>query len=106
MALEVFRSDRQLDSEEAYQKWLTDNPEGFVVNALKTACGKGTESDKRFTRIHRASCKTINPLLSEADKAGFTTGDYQKLCANNLEIAVKEARMVTGIDDVTKCRCV
>ena len=106
MALEVFRSDRQLDSEEAYQKWLTDNPEGFVVNALKTACGKGTDSDKRFTRIHRASCKTINPLLSEADKAGFTTGDYQKLCAISLEIAVKEAEMASGIHDVKKCRCV
>lgn len=106
MALEVFRSDRQEDSESAYRKWLCDNPNGFVVNALKTACGKDTESDKRFTRIHRASCKTINPLLSKADKAGFTTGDYQKLCAISLEIAVKEAKIATGIHDVKNCRCV
>jgi len=106
MPIEVFRSDCQSESESAYQEWLSDNPDGFVVNALKSASGKGTISDKRFTRIHRATCKTINPLLSEADKAGFTTGNYQKLCVASFEIADQEARMTTGLPDVKKCRCI
>jgi len=35
MMVKVFRSDLQSDSELAYREWLRDNPEGFVVNALK-----------------------------------------------------------------------
>ncbi|MCE0845951.1 hypothetical protein LVQ79_10385 [Buttiauxella sp. A2-C1_F] len=106
MALEVFRSDRQQDSEVAYREWLSDNPDGFVVNALKTARGKGSKSDARFTRVHRAKCKTINPLLSQADKTGFTTGRYQKLCATSLELADNEARMITGLAIAKRCPCI
>lgn len=106
MTLEVFRSDRQLDSEEAYKKWLSDNPDGFVVNALKSTSGQGNKSDARFTRIHRAACKTINPLLSQADKTGFTTGRYQKLCTTSLELAESEARVTTGLAVPKRCPCV
>lgn len=106
MALEVFRSDRQLDSEEDYKKWLSDNPDGFVVNALKSASGKGTKSDQRFTYIHSATCKHINPMLRQDEKTGFTTGDYQKLCATNFEMAEKEAKRTTGLPNVKSCRCV
>lgn len=103
MALEVFRSDRQLDSEETYKKWLSDNPDGFVVNALKSASGKGTKSDERFTFIHRATCKDINPFLRQDDKTGFTTGKYQKLCATSFDMAEKEAKRTTGLLVVKKC---
>lgn len=103
MALEVFRSDRQQESELAYQEWLRNNPEGFVVNALKSANSKGTKSDERFTYIHRATCKHINPLLRQDDKTGFTTGDYQKLCATSFEVAEKEAKRTTGLLVVNKC---
>jgi hypothetical protein len=43
--------------------WLSGNPDGYVVNTLKSASGNASKSDERFTRIHRATCKTINPLL-------------------------------------------
>lgn len=106
MKVKVFRSDLESDSELAYREWLRDNPEGFVVNTLKSTGGQGNKSDERFTRIHRASCKTINPLLSQYEKKGFTTGNYQKLCATCLDAADSEARMITGLKTTKRCPCV
>ncbi|MET3701529.1 hypothetical protein [Citrobacter sp. UYEF32] len=106
MNVKVFRSDCQSDSESAYRDWLRENPDGFVVNALKCTNGKGNRSDQRFTRVHRTNCKTINPLLSQIEKAGFTTGRYQKLCANILSVAEIEARRITGLETVKPCPCI
>ena len=106
MSVEVFRSDCLSDSEFAYREWLHNNPEGFVVNALKCASGRGTKSDERFTRVHRAKCKTLNPLLSQSGKSGFTTGRYQKLCTNSLDVANNEARKITGLETIKQCPCV
>ncbi|EAX4620403.1 hypothetical protein S886_14505 [Salmonella enterica subsp. arizonae] len=103
MSVKVFRSDIQPDSESAYQQWLNDNPDGFVVNALKSASGRNTKNDSRFTRIHRAKCKTINPLLSSTEKSGFTTERHQKLCATDFEVADSEARKITGLKFVKRC---
>lgn len=49
MGVKVFRSELQPDSESAYRHWLSDNPDGYVVNTLKTASGKASKSDERFT---------------------------------------------------------
>ncbi|KMI14792.1 hypothetical protein [Klebsiella variicola] len=105
MGVKVFRSELQLDSESAYRHWLSDNPDGYVVNTLKTASGKASKSDERFTRIHRANCKRINPLLGLTKKKGFTTGRYQKLCAATFELAEREAKSVTGLARVETCPC-
>lgn len=106
MSVIAFRSDQQTDSESAYKDWLLNNPEGFVINALKSTAGKGSKTDDRFTRIHRASCKTINPLLSKIDKTAFTTGQYQKLCTSSLSVADNEARVITGLASIKRCPCI
>lgn len=106
MCTKSFRNDLQSDSESAYREWLRNNPEGFVVNALKGTTGKGSKSDERFTRIHRARCKTINPLLCRVDKKGFTTGRYQKLCTTSLDLAANEALVVTGLPSIKRCPCI
>lgn len=106
MTVSIFRSDLQVNSECAYQEWLRDNPDGFVINALKSASERATKSDERFTRIHRAACKTINPLLSLTDKTGFTTGQYQKICSTSFESADSEARKVTGLSTIQPCQCI
>ncbi|HHS9592745.1 hypothetical protein [Raoultella planticola] len=106
MGVKVFRSELQADSESAYCHWLSGNPDGYVVNTLKSASGNASKSDERFTRIHRATCKTINPLLSLTEKTGFTTGRYQKLCAVSFELADSEAKLVTGLTIVKICPCI
>lgn len=103
MAVKIFRSDHLSNSELTYREWLLKNPDGFVVNTLKSASGQHTKSDERFTQIHRAKCKTINPLLSSTEKSGFTTGRYQKLCATDFEVADSEARKITGLKFVKRC---
>lgn len=106
MSVKVFRSDIQSDSECAYRFWLKNNPDGYVVNTLKATSGKASKSDDRFTRIHRTTCKTINPLLGRTERAGFTTGNYQKLCASSYEAADIQARIVTGLEHVKRCPCI
>ncbi|EME5697982.1 hypothetical protein VY428_004537 [Escherichia coli] len=106
MSIKVFRSDLQTESESDYRNWLGDNPDGYVVNAFKRTRGKGNKSDERFTRIHRASCKTINPLKRKIDKTGFTTGDYQKICSTNFLNVENEAKKMTGLTSIIKCRCI
>ncbi|MEG2432053.1 MAG: hypothetical protein RSA84_11000 [Acinetobacter sp.] len=106
MSVKVFRSDFQSDSESTYREWLLKNPDGFIVNTLKRASGQATRSDERFTRIHRAKCKKINPLLSSTEKAGFTTGRYQKLCTTSFDAANSEARVITGLPAIKSCPCI
>lgn len=103
MDIQIFNSSYQEDSETQYRNWLANNYAGFVVNFRKDTKGNGTVTDFRFTRIHRTSCKTINPLCSEKDKTGFTTGDYQKICAANLEQAEAEAIKLTSLSNIKFC---
>ncbi|MEQ9723915.1 hypothetical protein ABQG65_22560 [Yersinia alsatica] len=106
MDIIIFSSESDSDSEDMYKDWLKKNRNGFVVNFLKSAKAEGSKSDARFTRIHRASCKSINPLESNLDKAGFTTSQYQKACAITLEDAEKEGRAQTGLEFIKCCPCV
>lgn len=106
MGITIFSSEIQSNSEEMYKIWLKNNRNGFVVNFLKSAKAEGSKSDVRFTRIHRASCKSINPLESNLDKSGFTTGRYQKACTLTLEEAKKEGCAQTGLASIKCCPCV
>ncbi|MDA5483128.1 hypothetical protein PGS49_21145 [Yersinia intermedia] len=106
MGITIFSSDIQNNSEEMYQNWLRDHENGFVVNLLKSAKTQRSKSDVRFTRIHKASCKSINPLESNFDKSGFTTGRYQKACTLTLEDAEKEGCAQTGLASIKCCPCV
>ena len=107
MGITIFSSGIQdVGSEVMYKNWLATNPDGFVINLLKSANGKGTKSDARFTRIHRASCKSINPLINPKDHAGFTTGRYQKACALTLDEAESTAGQLTGLPTIKRCPCV
>ncbi|WP_145524510.1 MULTISPECIES: hypothetical protein [Yersinia] len=108
MSIPIFNSKKQNNSEEMYQNWLADHPDGFVVNFLKSAKAQRRKSDDRCTRIHRASCKSINPLTSKLDKMGFTTGLYQKACTLTLEDAKEVGCRKTGLTlkSIKCCPCV
>ena len=69
------------NNEDAYKKWLNDNPEGYVVNLLEKAKGTASKSDINSTCLHHVNCFAINPLVSDKEKTGFTTGQYQKICS-------------------------
>lgn len=107
MGTTIFSSEIQKGGSEAmYKDWLANHRDGFVVNFLKNTKAQGSKSDARFTRIHRASCKHINPLTSEVEKAGFTTGRYQKACTLTLDDALKEGVIRTGLTSIKYCQCI
>lgn len=63
MVVKVFSSELQPDSESAYRQWLSDNPDGYVINALKTASGKASKSDERLPGFIRLIVKASTHYL-------------------------------------------
>ena len=61
-----------------YLQWITDHPDGYVVNAMPSL-------DPDYLVLHRASCRSINryPRMDE-NPGGFTERQYRKLCSLSL----------------------
>ena len=66
MTLREFKND-----EEAYHDWLRTNPRGFVVNSFK-------RPKPDYMQLHESRCPSI------AERGPYTTGDYMKVCSDNL----------------------
>ena len=61
------------NDDDAYQAWLNDNPQGFVINTEKVPrC--------ETLRLHRVSCSHI----STPKRSNWTTGGYLKMCSNSI----------------------
>ena len=56
-----------------YLRWLRQNPNGYVLNVLRTHLHHGV-------RLHRADCYTIQDKAFRG--SGWTTTSYVKLCSN------------------------
>lgn len=91
------------NNEDAYKKWLNDNPEGYVVNLLEKAKGTASKSDINSTCLHHVNCFAINPLVPDKEKTGFTTGQYQKICSVSEESAYNKAKELTGLTTIKRC---
>jgi hypothetical protein len=74
------------NNEDAYKKWLNDNPEGYVVNLLEKAKGTASKSDINSTCLHHVNCFAINPLVSDKEKLDLQQASikkyvlYQRVC--------------------------
>lgn len=64
------------DSDDAYQTWLTQNPNGFVLNTYRPPRAK-------YMPLHTAQCHTIRNTSAHVGTSPFTGGDYMKVCAND-----------------------
>ena len=63
------------NNEEGYLNWVSDNPEGYIVNIDY----HGTDPD--YPMVHRATHKSV----TTSKTGNFTTTQYYKVCANNLD---------------------
>lgn len=63
--------------DQAYQAWLAANPNGYVVNTLRSM-------SPALMVLHRASCKSISSYNAMAQEGGFTERDYIKICAQSM----------------------
>jgi len=61
------------DEQEPFRQWVSQKPKGYVLNTDKGL------SDRASTRLHRASCYTLEPEFAGPRQ----TVDYIKVCSPN-----------------------
>ena len=66
------------NNNQPYQRWLRENPNGFVINTLRTR-------STSYMLLHRASCYSIRKYNQMARPGGFTERQYIKICSNSID---------------------
>ena len=74
-----------VNDDDGYLRWLTQNPDGFVVNSNRVPVSS-------YLILHRASCKWINT----PDRTNWTTTGYIKTCSNDLTVLSEWAEHEVG----------
>jgi hypothetical protein len=80
------------DDDDGYVAWLASNPDGYVVNILRS-------HNASSARVHRAGCRTIGGKNSNGV---VWTGPYVKVCAEHLAQLERWAIDEVG-EPVTPC---
>jgi hypothetical protein len=88
----LYASVQFVNDDPGYIRWLTANPEGFVVNSNRVPMSS-------YLKLHRSSCKYISPPAY----TNWTTTGYIKTCSTDLAALVQWARTHVG-GDLDPCR--
>lgn len=83
-----FRND-----DEGYLAWVDSHPNGFIVNVDLA------QNVSNYPMVH----STAHKLLTSSKIGGFTTGDYEKICSDDLAELEEWSRMNHG-KRLTFCR--
>lgn len=67
------------DDETGYRAWLAAHPGGFVANMDKR------RKRAEYPMVHRSSRKCV----TSPNRENYTTGDYFKVCAEDIEALEK-----------------
>ena len=79
-----------------YLSWLTQHPEGFVINTYM-------KPSPAYLKLHHASCPTIGRLQPRART--FTDGEYSKLCGGRVELEEEARRLGGSAEPCPLCIC-
>jgi hypothetical protein len=79
---------RFAEDDEGYLAWVSDHPEGFVLNVRR-------KSDPSYVVLHRASCGSIS---GKQVRGAFTHRNYRKVCADSI-MALRAAAQREGRKD-------
>lgn len=71
MAVTVFDND-----EGEYQRWLKNNPEGYVLTTFRDIA-------PTYMSLHRASCRMISQYMKNMATDAFTGQKYIKICSRS-----------------------
>lgn len=74
------------DDDDGYLAWLTEHPDGFVVNTYRTP-------SLSYLRLHQARCHTIAGTPARGTR---WTADYAKVCGGRVELESWAARELGG----------
>jgi hypothetical protein len=67
-------TERFSDDDAGFRAWITKRPRGYVLNTDNEL------SSRDFTRLHRASCFTLEPGFGGGSRQ---TADFIKVCSPN-----------------------
>ncbi|MDQ2861011.1 MAG: hypothetical protein M3T55_09875 [Pseudomonadota bacterium] len=67
----------EFGNDESYLRWLSDHPNGFVLNTRK-------EPAPRYMVLHSARCTTISLAGAPYRESGYTERAYRKICSNEI----------------------
>lgn len=83
------------DDDAAYLKWISNHPEGFVVNI---------ERGERpgYVVLHRATCSSIS---RDRDDGAYSERGYKKVVSDNLESLRAYARSIGRADGSFSKQC-
>ncbi len=82
-----------IDDEDRYLRWVSEHPNGFVINAPKSGSGA-------VNKLHKASCKHISTAYKN-----YTTTDYMKICSlNRHELVTWAGNRLNGFDECPVCK--
>ncbi len=84
--------------DEAYLRWLADNPEGFVLNSRRTGW-------ERSCSVHRANCAHIRVLRNNDAPGGFTQRTGIKLCGGSIPALLAYLDTISTGRSITVKRC-
>jgi len=84
--------------DEAYLNWLSEHPEGFVLNAKRT----GTDG---ACSIHRATCGHILVMRNQATVGGFTQRGGIKLCSDSIDALIAHIAAIRSLPLIEVRRC-
>ena len=65
-------------NEQAYQDWLKQHPQGFVINTHARQ-----DKRKEYTALHKASCSSISRYSDKITPGAYTERDFIKVCADD-----------------------
>ena len=87
------------NNDDLYQKWLAENPDGFVINTTR-------DYSKDYMVLHKATCSSISKYTNMAQPGGFTERRYIKICSDtieDLENWVRKQGAITFTKECGKC---
>jgi hypothetical protein len=65
------------DDERKYQKWLRDNPDGYVLTTTRAV-------SPNYMSLHRSSCRMISQYMKNMADDAFTGRGYIKICSPSI----------------------
>lgn len=72
------RAKKFVDDDDGYLQWLSDNPQGFVVNVYRSLNPHG------YCVLRRATCWSISRYTNVAKPGAFTERQYGEVCGDSV----------------------
>src|SRR5688572_27381342 len=86
------------DSDDAYQRWASTHPKGFVINTTRSKLPS-------YMHLHKVTCRHVRVRTSNQVPGGFTERQYIKICGETKD-ELREWALKHGCKNlIENCNC-